>query len=133
MIDKLREQLAGYSHDAWASWLQYMFGCGVVRVEGDLIIPRDKVERWTRQMTTKYQDLPEIEKPSDREQADRILAITHPTEVMKVIKVGKRVAKFAADERNLSVLCDQLRDSIIDMYYAIGELLDAKEEEDDDA
>ncbi len=38
-------------------------------------IPAQMVARWTRQMNTPYADLPENEKESDREEADKIIAI----------------------------------------------------------
>ena len=88
--DKLREQLAEYAHVAWAGWMQFMFACGHNDRYGDFVIPEDKAARWTRQMTTKYSDLPENEKPSDREQADRILAIVYPPEVRAVIEAAKK-------------------------------------------
>ncbi len=46
--------------------------------DGSLIIPPELVNRWYRQMSTPYDELPENEKPSDREQADKILAIISP-------------------------------------------------------
>ena len=35
--------------------------------DGSCIIPKDKVERWTKQMNTDYKDLSESEKQSDRD------------------------------------------------------------------
>lgn len=77
-----REQLAEYAHDAWSSWMKYLFQQGQFKgkiVEGkhvmEWIMPAWFVERWQRQMNTPYADLPESEKESDREEADRMLAI----------------------------------------------------------
>jgi hypothetical protein len=39
------------------------------------VIPKWAVERWKRQMMTNYVDLPESEKQSDRDEADKMLAI----------------------------------------------------------
>lgn len=72
--EELREALAEYAHEAWSGWMKYLFGkteqtsCGVK-------IPEWAVERWTRQMNIEYKDLPEEEKKSDREEADRMLKI----------------------------------------------------------
>ncbi len=76
------ERLAEYAHRAWSGWMKYMFDKSipykpgnVQAEEGALIIPKWAVERWTRQMNTKYEDLPESEKASDRKEADEMLAI----------------------------------------------------------
>lgn len=73
MSESLREKLAANAHDSWTSWMTYMFGCGMVDAQGQLVIPASLVERWQRQMVTPYGQLPEQEKRSDRIEADRIL------------------------------------------------------------
>jgi len=74
--DALREALAAYSHDAaWAGWMQYQFSKGTLNEDGTWTMPAWAVERWTRQMTTAYADLPEAEKESDRAEADKMIAI----------------------------------------------------------
>ena len=55
--------------------MKYMFSKSVAMVDGSLVIPKDLVERWSLQMNTEYQDLPESEKKSDRDEADKILSI----------------------------------------------------------
>lgn len=71
----VREKLAAYAHSAWAGWMKYMFGKGHYNMDGSLTIPKSLVERWTRQMNTEYQELPESEKKSDLKEADEMLAI----------------------------------------------------------
>ena len=71
---KVREELAAYAHEAWSGWMRHMFRLSQSS-RGCIIIPPDLVERWTRQMSTKYADLPEGEKLSDLIEADRMLAI----------------------------------------------------------
>lgn len=83
--DKTREALADYAHEAWSGWMKYLFEkCEPIHrlkegtqreVEVCLMMPPWAVERWQRQMSTPYVDLPEEEKKSDREEADRMLAI----------------------------------------------------------
>lgn len=75
MMD-IREMLAAYSHDsAWSGWMRYMIGKGTLNPDGSWTMPAWAVERWTRQMNTPYAELPEQEKNSDREEADKMLAI----------------------------------------------------------
>ena len=78
MNDELREQLADVQHEIWAHWMRYQFSqCRrpAIADDGSLIIPTDKVERWTRQMNTPYSDLTDKEQGSDRHQADKVLAV----------------------------------------------------------
>lgn len=83
MTDSKREQLAAYAHEAWAGWMRYMFSKGEFRTVNDdiglpvkvWIMPPLAADRWTRQMSTPYADLPESEKESDRAEADKMIAI----------------------------------------------------------
>lgn len=72
---EVRELLASYAHNAWSGWMQYMFSRSTVNQDGSITIPAPLVERWTRQMTTSYEKLPEDEKLSDRAEADIMLEI----------------------------------------------------------
>lgn len=69
----LRESLAAYAHDAWSGWIKYQFGKCDFDSNGNLILPKEFVDRWVRQCTTPYKDLPESEKLSDRDEADKML------------------------------------------------------------
>jgi hypothetical protein len=71
----MREQLADYAHEAWSGWMRYMFSKAEQNPDGTWTMPAWAVERWTRQMNTPYADLSELEKESDRDEADKILAI----------------------------------------------------------
>ena len=73
-MDK-REALAEYAHDAWSGWMKYMLDQGIFNADGTWTMPKESVDRWQRQMITSYSNLPEREKESDREEADKILAI----------------------------------------------------------
>jgi hypothetical protein len=70
------EALAAYSHAAWAHWMEYMFSKGF-HAEGHLewMLPHAFELRWTRQMLTHYDKLPESEKASDRDEARKILDV----------------------------------------------------------
>jgi len=71
----LREALAAYAHEAWSGWMQYLFTKSKKNTDGTVTIPQPLVERWYRQLTTLYADLPESEKESDRKEADKMLRI----------------------------------------------------------
>jgi hypothetical protein len=74
---EIREALAAVAHSQWSGWMRYMFEkcVPVPGKDGGLYIPKEFVERWTRQMQTPYDDLPENEKESDRTEADMVLAV----------------------------------------------------------
>jgi len=73
---ELRERLAAVQHAIWAHWMKYLFSVGAVRGKdkAHIIYPQN-VARWKRQMKTPYSELSEKEKESDRDQADKVLAI----------------------------------------------------------
>jgi len=72
-MKELRERLAEYSHGAWSGWMKYMFSMGVHNKDGSWTMPSGCVERWTRQMNTPYDDLPNGEEKSDLAEADKIM------------------------------------------------------------
>ena len=67
-----KEILSDHAHSTWSNWMKYLFS-KCKKINGDMIIPKDLVERWKRQMNTPYKELPEKEKESDIEIADEIL------------------------------------------------------------
>jgi hypothetical protein len=74
-----RERLAELAHDGiWATWMEYQYSKCTETMEDppnpSLRIPAWAVMRWGRQMATPYEKLPESERASDREQADKIIA-----------------------------------------------------------
>ncbi len=70
-----REALSDISHDIWSHWMRWMFSVGAFNADGSWTMPAEKAERWQRQMNTPYSELTERERESDREQADKILAV----------------------------------------------------------
>ena len=75
----VREALAAYAHEAWSGWMQYLFNPerGGHSRNGWRICS-ESYERWSRQAHTAYADLPEKEKHSDRDEADKMLALMKP-------------------------------------------------------
>ncbi len=68
-----REKLADLYHKQWSGWMKYLFDNIVLNENCDTIIPEELVNRWTRQINTPYNDLPEEEKESDRQEADKFI------------------------------------------------------------
>jgi hypothetical protein len=71
----LRERLAAIQHAIWAHWMRHLFAVSVRNTDGSYTIPPEKAKRWLEQLDTTYSQLSEIEKVSDRDQADKILAV----------------------------------------------------------
>jgi len=70
-----KELLAQYAHDAWSGWMEYLFSKSIHNDDGTVTIPKWAVDRWKRQADTKYDDLPEQEKMSDRDEAMKMIEI----------------------------------------------------------
>lgn len=74
-LSALSEKLAAIEHERWSHWQTYMHSKCEKRPDGSLTIPAQLVSRWEKQASTKFADLSEMEKASDREQVDRYLPI----------------------------------------------------------
>jgi len=75
MLD-LKEKLASKAHDIWAQWTNYfLYTCGKINQDGSITIPKEFVDRWTKQIQTNYLELTEKEKDSDREIIEKYLDI----------------------------------------------------------
>ena len=92
--DELKEQLAAVQHQIWAHWMKYMFGKCIGTTDkdkdslipiGSMIISKGLADRWSCQANTKYENLTEKEKASDREQVDKFwgLIFPHKNEIKK--------------------------------------------------
>lgn len=96
--EALREALAAYAHNAWTGWMIYLFSKCTEEPGNVYRIPPWAVERWKRQMGTNYCDLSEEEKASDREEADKMLAL-----------MGEAAsARLATSVQTLERECDQI-------------------------
>jgi len=73
--DAFVDRLAAVEHERWAHWQQYMHDQCRRSEDGSLVIPAELVTRWTRQITTRYGELSETERESDREQVRRYLSL----------------------------------------------------------
>ena len=81
--NKLREALAEVSHEIWAHWMTYLFSKCYYPTKAEMTIPEEFSERWYDQMETPYADLTEHEKDSEREQADKIIAVLKGQKVIE--------------------------------------------------
>lgn len=72
---ELLEELASLEHQRWSHWQRYLHSKCTPLPDGSLTIPADLVKRWTEQMSTPYEALPEDQRVSDREQVQRYLPL----------------------------------------------------------
>ncbi|MGX9686248.1 hypothetical protein ACTQ9L_03785 [Deinococcus wulumuqiensis] len=61
-------------HEIWSHWMRYLFSVSHENEDGSVTIDRENVIRWKRQMQTKYSDLTDNEKKSDRDQALKVIS-----------------------------------------------------------
>ena len=60
------EQFADRTHECWSDWMVYLFSKCTKNNDGTATIPKWAVDRWLRQIETKYCDLSEEEREEDR-------------------------------------------------------------------
>jgi len=80
IIKEFVEKGADLEHDRWARWQEYMFSKFVEHENGKgeyICLHRDFFDRWNRQIATKYTDLSEAEKESDRKETRNYLPLLH--------------------------------------------------------
>ena len=75
LLGGLVEQLAAVEHERWSHWQRYVHSKCVRQPDGSLLIPAGLVARWEKQIDTKYAELDEQEKESDREQVRKYLPL----------------------------------------------------------
>lgn len=78
LLERLTEQLAAVEHERWSHWQRYVHNKAVRQLDGSLLLSPDLVARWEKQIETKYIDLSEAEKESDREQVGNISRSSYP-------------------------------------------------------
>ena len=75
-LDELLETLASVEHERWSHWQRYMHSkCVPQGDDGALLIPADLVKRWEKQIASRYSELTDDEKESDREQVRKYLPL----------------------------------------------------------
>ena len=75
LLGGLVEQLAAIEHERWSHWQRYVHSKCIRQPDGSLLLPADLVARWEKQIDTKYAELDEQERESDREQVRKYLPL----------------------------------------------------------
>jgi len=75
ILDGLIESLAAVEHERWAHWQRYLHSKCSRKADGSLLLPAELVQKWEKQIATKYEDLGEEQKESDRDQVRRYLPL----------------------------------------------------------
>ena len=71
----MREKLAELCHEQWSGWMHYLFSKGMFNKDGTWTMPAWAVERWKQQMEMPYSELSKSEQDSDRNEADKFIAV----------------------------------------------------------
>ena len=69
------EELADLEHERWSGWMRYLFTKGTDNPDGTFTINADSVRWWRGIMETRYADLTERSKESDRIEVRKTLAL----------------------------------------------------------
>jgi hypothetical protein len=75
MLASIIEGLAAAEHERWSHWQRHMHSKCNRQPDGSLLLPADLVTRWEKQIATKYAELDEKQKESDREQVRKYLPL----------------------------------------------------------
>jgi hypothetical protein len=75
LLGSLIERLAAVEHERWSHWQRYMHSKCTRQPDGSLLLPAELVAKWERQIATKYEELDDPEKESDREQVRKYLPL----------------------------------------------------------
>ena len=75
--NQIVEALAAYAHEAWAGWMNYLFGKSQHNKDGSVNIPAGYVKNLQRLIDMPYQEMPEVSKQSDRVEANKMLSLVH--------------------------------------------------------
>lgn len=75
VLGGLTERLAAIEHERWSHWQRYLHSKGVRQPDGSLLLSALLVARWEKQIETRYADLSDKEKDSDREHVRKYLPL----------------------------------------------------------
>ena len=71
--EEFTEKGSDLEHERWYKWQKYLHSLCVKNEDGTLTIPKERVERWERQIATSYSELSEQEKEYDRVEVRKYL------------------------------------------------------------
>ena len=103
---EILEKLANNEHIRWANWQKYVHSKCIKNEDGSLTIPKEYVEHWNYEINTKYEDLPENIKESDRKEVREILKILNLENLIQRNKDLEQIEKEHKEENG------KLRDRI---------------------
>lgn len=92
------EQGADLEHERWAKWQAYLHSKCVEHSNGEekwVCFPAELFERWERQIATRYDDLSEAEKESDRKEARTYLPLVAQQRQQAVAEFVREVVKLS--------------------------------------
>lgn len=72
-LSQLLWELASLQHSIWSHWMFYLFSVCEHNSDGSVTIPKDKVQRWKKQMNTSFTNLSDEEQLSDLNQAEKLM------------------------------------------------------------
>jgi len=93
----MRELIAEIVHEQWASWMKYQLSRAVENGGARTCVLITDARRWMRQANTPYEDLSEAEKESDREWADKYLAVLNANDVGRLTELEGRSFPYEDD------------------------------------
>ena len=115
---ELREKLAAVQHEIWAHWMKYLFSVTCAR-GGEHTICYETAKRWKRQIGMPYNELSEREKESDRDQADKVLAIFSA----EAAQFQEQFLRLGEELRRKTEECDKLRADIASLKWDYDEAM----------
>jgi len=68
IVKEFIEKGADLEHDRWARWQKYVHSLCKKNKDGSLTIPKERVERWEKEIATPYSELTEELKEYDRKE-----------------------------------------------------------------
>jgi len=115
MEEDIIEKLADNEHNRWSNWQKYVHSKCIKNEDGSLTIPKQYVEHWEHEINTKYKDLPENIKESDRKEVRQVL---------KILDYENIIARYKEYEKQLDL------DYVDNNYIPISKIKEKIEELD---
>jgi hypothetical protein len=119
---------AAVEHEIWSSWMFYMFTRGDYDNMGRWIMPKEFVDRWTKQLETPYSELSEQEQKSDIEQVYKHLYLDNNIEYIRELLKQEGFFGEDADKKtdNIEDVCEEIAHTYkINIGKVYGLIVDA--------
>ena len=120
MEEDIIEKLADNEHNRWANWQKYVHSKCIKNEDGSLTIPKEYVEHWEYEINTKYKDLPENIKESDRKEVTQVLKILDYENLIarnkELEEKNKKVMKFCKIKSTFQTFGDEEMQYVLETY-----------------